>query len=132
MPLQHARTFLLVALEEGLGVKDYTERAGVGQTVKTKTLARHRHDDVVTQRPDPMDTVNGSLFVAHSARNPTVRVVQKLGVKGRSCLGCGGSGSAKRAPMEIVFGARCQINRCTSLLLVLVAALRQKLNAFER
>ena len=38
MPMQHAYVFLLVALEEGCGVQEYAERAGVTQTVMTRIL----------------------------------------------------------------------------------------------
>jgi DNA-binding MarR family transcriptional regulator len=38
MPMQHAFAFLLVALEEGLGVQDYAERAGTTQAVMTRIL----------------------------------------------------------------------------------------------
>src|SRR5262249_55688160 len=38
MPMQHAYAFLLVASEEGLGVQEYAERAGVTQSVMTRIL----------------------------------------------------------------------------------------------
>ena len=38
MPMQHAFAFLLVALEEGLGVQEYAERAGITQAVMTRIL----------------------------------------------------------------------------------------------
>jgi DNA-binding MarR family transcriptional regulator len=38
MPLQHAYTFLLVAMTEGRSVSEYAERAGVAQTVMTRHL----------------------------------------------------------------------------------------------
>jgi DNA-binding MarR family transcriptional regulator len=38
MPMQHAYAFLLVTLEEGLGVQEYAERAGVTQAVMTRIL----------------------------------------------------------------------------------------------
>jgi DNA-binding MarR family transcriptional regulator len=45
MPMQHAYAFLLVAMEEGRGVQEYAERAGVIQSVMTRILSalgRHR------------------------------------------------------------------------------------------
>jgi DNA-binding MarR family transcriptional regulator len=38
MPMQHAYAFLLVSTEEGLGVQEYAERAGVTQPVMTRIL----------------------------------------------------------------------------------------------
>jgi DNA-binding MarR family transcriptional regulator len=38
MPMQHAFAFLLVTLEEGLGVQEYAERAGITQAVMTRIL----------------------------------------------------------------------------------------------
>jgi len=38
MPMQHAYAFLLVAAEEGRGVQEYAERAGVTQSVMTRIL----------------------------------------------------------------------------------------------
>ena len=66
MPLQYVRAFLLVAREEGLGVGDYADRAGVAQSVMTRHL-RHlsdlgpsnRHHEegfgLITSQPDPMN-----------------------------------------------------------------------------
>jgi hypothetical protein len=38
MPIQHAYAFVLVAFEEGRGVSEYAERAGVTQAVMTRIL----------------------------------------------------------------------------------------------
>lgn len=38
MPMQHAYVFLLVAMNEGRGVQEYAERAGVTQPVMTRIL----------------------------------------------------------------------------------------------
>jgi DNA-binding MarR family transcriptional regulator len=38
MPMQQAYAFLLVAIEEGRGVQEYAERAGVTQPVMTRNL----------------------------------------------------------------------------------------------
>jgi DNA-binding MarR family transcriptional regulator len=45
MPMQQVYAFLLVAMEEGRGVQEYAERAGVTQPVMTRilhALGRHR------------------------------------------------------------------------------------------
>jgi DNA-binding MarR family transcriptional regulator len=45
MPMQQAYAFLLVAMEEGCGVQEYAERAGVTQPVMTRillALGQHR------------------------------------------------------------------------------------------
>jgi hypothetical protein len=46
MPMQYAYTFLLVASDEGCGVQEYAERAGIPQPVMTRILfalgSRHR------------------------------------------------------------------------------------------
>jgi hypothetical protein len=38
MPLQYVASFLWVAVNEGLGVTDYAQRAGVAQSVMTRHL----------------------------------------------------------------------------------------------
>jgi len=38
IPMQHAFAFLLVAMEEGRGVQEYAERAGITQPVMTRVL----------------------------------------------------------------------------------------------
>jgi hypothetical protein len=42
MPLQYVVTFLWVAVNEGLGVTDYAQRAGVAQSVMTRLGAASR------------------------------------------------------------------------------------------
>ena len=63
MPLQYVRAFLLVALDEGRGVGDYAELAGVSTSVMSRHLLdigdRNRHMEagfgLVTQRSDPLE-----------------------------------------------------------------------------
>jgi DNA-binding MarR family transcriptional regulator len=63
MPLQYVRAFLLVAAEEGLGVGDYAQRAGVSVSVMSRHLLdigdrnRNREDGfgLVTYRSNPME-----------------------------------------------------------------------------
>jgi DNA-binding MarR family transcriptional regulator len=76
MPLQHAYTFMLVAMEEGLGVTEYAERAGVAQTVMTRHLLdigmqnrkREPGYGLVTQRADPLDMRRHQAFLTHEGR----------------------------------------------------------------
>jgi len=63
MPLQYATAFLLVAQNEGLGVGEYAERAGVSVSVMSRHLLdigqRNRHMEegfgLVTYRANPME-----------------------------------------------------------------------------
>lgn len=63
MPLQYVTAFLLVCHEEGLGVGDYAERAGVSVSVMSRHLLdigdRNRHMEegfgLVTYRANPME-----------------------------------------------------------------------------
>lgn len=63
MPLQYVTAFLMVAQEEGLGVGDYAERAGVSVSVMSRHLLdigeRNRMMEegfgLVTYRPNPME-----------------------------------------------------------------------------
>ncbi len=63
MPLQYVSAFLMVASEEGLGVGDYAERAGVSVSVMSRHLLdigdRNRHMEegfgLVTYRANPME-----------------------------------------------------------------------------
>jgi DNA-binding MarR family transcriptional regulator len=83
MPLQHAYTFLLVAEEEGLGVKEYAERAGVPQTVMTRHLldigqmTRFREPGLglVMQRQDPLDLRKHQSFLTPKGKALLHRVI---------------------------------------------------------
>ena len=63
MPLQYVTAFLLAAHEEGLGVGEYAERAGVSVSVMSRHLLdigeRNRHMEegfgLVTYRANPME-----------------------------------------------------------------------------
>jgi DNA-binding MarR family transcriptional regulator len=50
MPMQYAYTFLLVASDEGCGVQEYAERAGIPQPVMARILfalgSRHRRPEL--------------------------------------------------------------------------------------
>ena len=63
MPLQYVMSFLLVAQNEGKGVGDYAEQAGVSSSVMSRHLldigARNRHMEpgwgLVDYRPNPLE-----------------------------------------------------------------------------
>lgn len=76
MPLQHAVTFMMVALDEGQSVQDYAERCGVAQTVMTRRLldigSQNRNRDpgygLVIQRQDPLDLRKHQTFLTREGR----------------------------------------------------------------
>jgi hypothetical protein len=76
MPLQHAYTFLLVALNEGQGVMEYAEKAGVAQTVMTRQLldigSQNRKREpgygLVMQRLDPLNLRRHQTFLTKEGR----------------------------------------------------------------
>lgn len=87
MPLQHAHTFLLVATEEGLGVSEYAERAGVPQTVMTRhlldmgshTRTRQEGLGLVASRMDPLDMRKHQTFLTtdgHALLHKIIRAMR--------------------------------------------------------
>lgn len=86
MPLQHAYAFLMVAMEEGLGVTDYAERAGVPQSVMTRHLldigshTRRREPGLklVTQHMDPMDMRKHQTFLTPDGRTLLHKIVRSV------------------------------------------------------
>lgn len=86
MPLQHAYTIMLVAIEEGLSVSEYAERAGVGQTVMTRhlldlglqTRSRDPGLDLVIQRPNPLDLRKHQTFLTAKGRAMVHRALMAL------------------------------------------------------
>jgi DNA-binding MarR family transcriptional regulator len=86
MPLQHAYTFMLVALQEGLGVEDYAERAGVAQSVMTRNLLdigshnRRREPGygLVSQRLDPLDMRRRQTFLTPAGRALVHKICRTL------------------------------------------------------
>ena len=98
MPMQHAYAFLLVASEEGRGVQEYAERAGITQAVMTRILfalgsrsrGRERGYGLVQQGIDTKDarkhqtflTAKGKALMREVAR--LVRSDQQGGMKPRS------------------------------------------------
>ena len=71
MPMQHAYGFLLVALEGGLSVQEYADRAGVTQAVMTRILlalgsrsrGRERGYGLVQQGIDTKDSRKHQTFL---------------------------------------------------------------------
>jgi DNA-binding MarR family transcriptional regulator len=104
MPLQYIVSFLLVALDEGRGVNEYAERAGVGTSVMSRHLLdigeRNRHMEegfgLVTQRPDPMELRKHQMMLTPKGRAVAHQIARHLrGRKSaRGMLGvAGGRGS---------------------------------------
>jgi len=103
MPLQYIVSFLLVALEEGKGVNEYAERAGVGTSVMSRHLLdigeRNRHMEegfgLVTQRPDPMELRKHQMMLTPKGRAVAHQIARHLkGRKYARVLGvAGGRGS---------------------------------------
>ena len=84
MPLQHAYTFLLVALEEGLGVNEYAERANVAQTVMTRhlldigmqTRSREPGLGLVMQKTNPLDMRQHQAFLTPKGKALLHKIVR--------------------------------------------------------
>jgi DNA-binding MarR family transcriptional regulator len=86
MPMQHAYAFLLVALEEGLGVQEYAARAGVTQAVMTRILfalssrgRRHNPDcGLVQQAVDLRDSRRHQTFLTTKGKALTHEIVRSI------------------------------------------------------
>lgn len=86
MPLQHAYTFMLVAMEEGLGVLDYAERAGVAQSVMTRNLLdmgshnrkREPGYGLVLQRMDPLDMRRHQTFLTPEGKALAHKIIRAM------------------------------------------------------
>jgi len=71
MPLQYVHTFLLVARNEGLSLREYAEQAGVANSVMSRHLQdigdRNRAMEpgfgLVTYRPHPMELRKHEYFL---------------------------------------------------------------------
>lgn len=71
MPLQQAKTFLMVAMEEGLGVGEYARKAGANPFVMTRHMLdlgelNRRHEpglDLVHTKPNPMNRRQHQVFL---------------------------------------------------------------------
>jgi DNA-binding MarR family transcriptional regulator len=103
MPLQYIVSFLLVALDEGRGVNEYAERAGVGTSVMSRHLLdigeRNRHMEegfgLVTQRPDPMELRKHQMMLTPKGKAVAHQIARHLrGRKSARVVGlAGGRGS---------------------------------------
>lgn len=85
MPLQYVTAFLLVAQEEGLGVGNYAERAGVSVSVMSRHLLdigeRNRSMEegfgLVTYRPNPMELRKHEYMLTDKGRALIHRIVRQ-------------------------------------------------------
>jgi DNA-binding MarR family transcriptional regulator len=86
MPLQHAYSLLLVALEEGLGVQEYAQLADVAQSVMTRNLldlgSRNRKREpgygLVDQRMNPMNMREHQTFLTPDGRALVKRLIMTV------------------------------------------------------
>jgi DNA-binding MarR family transcriptional regulator len=86
MPIQHAYTFLLVAMEGGLGVQEYAKRAGVSQAVMTRILfalgshsqGRRRGYGLVQQGIDTEDARKHQTFLNAKGKQLMREIVRLL------------------------------------------------------
>ncbi len=89
MPLQQAKTFLLVAMEEGLGVGEYARRAGAKSSVMTRHMLdlgemNRRHQPglaLVYTRPNPMNRRMHQCFLTPTGvalANKVYRVLKSV------------------------------------------------------
>ena len=114
MPMQQAYAFLLVAIEEGRGVQEYAERAGVTQPVMTRillALGRHRQKGaagygLVQQVTDTEDSRKRQTFLTAKGEaliREILRLIQsdnrralKLRLRGRDLMTL-----AEKTPLEL-------------------------------
>ena len=91
MPLQLAFTFLLVAQEEGLGVSDYAQKAGVPQSVMSRHIAdlgehNRRHEkglELLANKTDVMDRRRTQVLLTPKGRAVVAQLHRALvGAKG--------------------------------------------------
>jgi DNA-binding MarR family transcriptional regulator len=86
MPLQHAYTFLLVAIQEGLGVVEYAERADVATSVMTRhlldlgphTRKREPGYGLVMMRMDPNDMRRHQTFLTPKGHALLHKVIRNM------------------------------------------------------
>jgi DNA-binding MarR family transcriptional regulator len=86
MPAQYIKAFLLVAEEEGLGVIDYAQRAGVSVSVMSRHLLdigdRNRHMEegfgLITHRVNPMELRKHEYFLTDKGRSLLHKVLRHI------------------------------------------------------
>src|SRR5690242_13325755 len=86
MPLQYVVAFLLVAMEEGLGVSDYAKRAGVSMSVMSRHLLdigeRNRHMEegfgLIESRQNPMELRKNEIYLTTKGRALLHRIIRQI------------------------------------------------------
>lgn len=86
MPLQYVVAFLLVAMEEGLSVGEYAERAGVSISVMSRHLldigARNRHMEegfgLIMSRPHPLELRKNEILLTPKGRALMHQITRQL------------------------------------------------------
>jgi hypothetical protein len=86
MPLQYVVAYLLVALEEGKGVTEYANDAGVQQAVMSRYLLdigdRNRYKEegfgLVTQRADPMNLRKHQVLMTNDGLKVAKQIIRAL------------------------------------------------------
>jgi DNA-binding MarR family transcriptional regulator len=86
LSIQAIRAFLLVAMEEGMGVSEYANKAGIRQSVMSRHLLdigpRDRYMeaglDLVDQRPDPMELRKHQVRMTPKGRALANRLARML------------------------------------------------------
>lgn len=86
MPLQYVVTFLVVALEQGLSVGEYAERAGVSLSVMSRHLLdigeRNRHREkgfgLIDYRSHPEELRKHQVFLTPKGKTLLHRITRHL------------------------------------------------------
>ena len=86
MPLQYVMAFLLVAMEEGLSVSEYAQRAGVSLSVMSRHLLdigeRNRHMEegfgLITARQSPLELRKSEIFLTPKGKAMLHKIVRQL------------------------------------------------------
>jgi DNA-binding MarR family transcriptional regulator len=86
MPLQYVIAFLLVAMDEGLSVSDYAQRAGVSLSVMSRHLLdigeRNRHMEegfgLITSRQSPLELRRNEIYLTPKGKALLHKIVRQL------------------------------------------------------
>lgn len=86
LPMQYMHAFLLVALDEGLGVMEYARQAGVAQSVMSRHLLdlgdRSRYGGpgygLVTTRPDPLNLRRHRVTLTDKGREIASQIMRAI------------------------------------------------------
>jgi DNA-binding MarR family transcriptional regulator len=90
LPMQYMYAFLLVALDEGLGVMEYAKQAGVAQSVMSRHLLdlgdRSRYGGpgygLVTTRPDPLNLRRHRVTLTDKGWEVAHRIMHAIQING--------------------------------------------------